>query len=149
MFRNRKYYHIDFTELNRRVRRQFEGNINYRRLLLLIFLLAIVILYIGPYTFAWLFGATPESKGTYEVSDVISHGRKCVRALCTLSPRSKRFVTEEKTEILSSLPRSNRSTFTLHGRSADTILHEGVRIQCTNSAFQQCRRRYDVTCVRN
>lgn len=88
MFRNRKYYHVDFTELNRRLRRQFEANINYRRLLLLVFLLAIVILYIGPYTFAWLFGATPNSKGKYGVPYATVHVRECVRALCALCHRS-------------------------------------------------------------
>lgn len=65
MFRNRKYYNVDFTELNRRVRRQFDGNINYRRLLLLVFIVAIIILYIGPYIFSWLLGATKETKGMY------------------------------------------------------------------------------------
>lgn len=68
MFRNRKYYNVDFTELNRRLRRQFEGNINYKRLLVLIFVAAIIILYIGPYIFSWLFGTRLESKGVYKVS---------------------------------------------------------------------------------
>lgn len=70
MFRNRKYYNVDFTELNRRLRRLFDGNFSYRKLLLFVFAIAIVVLYIGPYVFSWLFGVAKETKGTYEANDI-------------------------------------------------------------------------------
>lgn len=82
MFRNRKYYNVDFTELNRRLRRQFEGNINYRRLLLLVFVAAIIILYVGPYIFSWLFGATEESRGTYDDVSYVCLWQRRRRHLC-------------------------------------------------------------------
>lgn len=63
MFRNRKYYSLDFGEFNRRLRRQFEGNINYRKMLLLLFAVAIIFLYIGPYIFSWLFSSSNKLKG--------------------------------------------------------------------------------------
>lgn len=63
MFRNRKYYNVDFSELNRRIRRQFEGNISYRKLFLILFCVAIVLLYVGPYIFSWLFNTTNLIKG--------------------------------------------------------------------------------------
>lgn len=61
MFRNRKYYITDFTEFTRRLKRQFDGNFNYRKLLLILFISAIIFLYIGPYIFSWLFGSTVKS----------------------------------------------------------------------------------------
>lgn len=63
MFRNRKYYSFDVNELTRRIRRLFEGNLNYRKLLLLLFTFAIIILYIGPYIFSWLFGTSTKYLG--------------------------------------------------------------------------------------
>lgn len=63
MFRNRKYYNLDFGEIQRRLRRQFEGNLNYRKVLLILFLAAIIFLYIGPYIFSWLFSSSVKSKG--------------------------------------------------------------------------------------
>lgn len=55
MFRNRKYFITDLTELTRRLKRQFDGNLNYRKILLILFISAILFLYIGPYIFSWLF----------------------------------------------------------------------------------------------
>lgn len=63
MFRNRKYYNFDVNELTRRIRRLFEGNLNYRKLLILLFTFAIIILYIGPYLFSWLFGSSTKIRG--------------------------------------------------------------------------------------
>lgn len=54
MFRNRKY-HFDIREHTRKLKRYFEGNINYRKLLIVLFIIAIIILYIGPYIFSWIF----------------------------------------------------------------------------------------------
>lgn len=63
MFRSRKYYNVDFSELNRRVRRQFEGNFSYRKIFIIIFFAAVFLLYIGPYIFNWLFSSTRLTKG--------------------------------------------------------------------------------------
>lgn len=63
MFRSRKYYNVDFSELNRRIRRQFEGNFSYRKLFIILFLTAVFLLYIGPYIFTWLFNSTSLIKG--------------------------------------------------------------------------------------
>lgn len=52
---------FDFNEFHRRIRRQLEGNINYRKLLLILFVSAVLFLYIGPYVFSWLFGAPTKS----------------------------------------------------------------------------------------
>ena len=61
MFRNRKYHLLDFAEFQRRMRRQFEGNLNYRKIILILFLCAIIFLYIGPYIFSWLFSSSTKS----------------------------------------------------------------------------------------
>lgn len=61
MFRNRKYMIVDFAEFVRRWKRQFDGNFNYRKLLLILFISAIIFLYIGPYLFSWLFGSSIKS----------------------------------------------------------------------------------------
>lgn len=65
MFRNRKYYNPDFSEWNRRFKRHFEGNFSYRKFFLILFCLAIVLLYIGPYIFAWLFSSPVNIKGEH------------------------------------------------------------------------------------
>lgn len=65
MFRNRKYYGIDLSEFIRRMRRHFEGNLNYRKLILILFITAIMFLYIGPYIFTWLFSSSIKLKGKY------------------------------------------------------------------------------------
>lgn len=61
MFRNRKYYIIDFAEFTRRLKRQFDGNLNYRKILLVLFVSAVIFLYIGPYIFSWFFGSSVKS----------------------------------------------------------------------------------------
>lgn len=61
MFRNRKYYITDFAEFTRRLKRQFDGNLNYRKILLILFISAVLFLYIGPYIFSWLFGSPVKS----------------------------------------------------------------------------------------
>lgn len=77
MFRSRKYL-FDFMELQRRFRRQLEGkNINYRKLLLIIFLSAVIFLYIGPYIFSWLFGTPKKSIRKPFFHKSFQHSLKC------------------------------------------------------------------------
>lgn len=64
MFRNRKYYNVDLSDWNRRIKRYVEVNFTYRKCLLTLFCLAITILYIGPYIFQWLFNSPKNIKGT-------------------------------------------------------------------------------------
>lgn len=74
MFRNRKYYAVDFAEFTRRLKRQFDGNLNYRKLLLILFISAVIFLYIGPYVFSWLFGSSTQ---TIRKSIFVSRSKTC------------------------------------------------------------------------
>jgi hypothetical protein len=49
-------YRFDATETYRKIKRSFEvKNYSYRKLLILLFLTAVVILYLGPGFLRWLF----------------------------------------------------------------------------------------------
>lgn len=70
MFRNRKYYnYVEFGEVQRRLRRYLEGNWNYRKVLVTLFIAAIVFLYICPYIFSWLFNSSASSNGQLKLID--------------------------------------------------------------------------------
>lgn len=74
MFRNRKYYnYLEFSEIQRRFRRHLEGNWNYRKLLLTLFIVAIFILYIAPHLFSWLFGSSVNLKGLFAIRSCDIH----------------------------------------------------------------------------
>lgn len=47
---------FDTSEFTRRLKRTFDGNISYRKLFLLLFVIAVFLLYIGPTFLRWLFG---------------------------------------------------------------------------------------------
>ncbi|XP_055540844.1 uncharacterized protein KIAA2013 homolog [Wyeomyia smithii] len=53
---------FDTSEFTRRLKRTFDGNISYRKLFLLLFIVAIFLLYIGPSFLRWLFGRSEPVK---------------------------------------------------------------------------------------
>ncbi|XP_055637924.1 uncharacterized protein KIAA2013 homolog [Toxorhynchites rutilus septentrionalis] len=53
---------FDTSEFTRRLKRTFDGNISYRKLFLLLFVVAIFLLYIGPSFLRWLFGGSEPVK---------------------------------------------------------------------------------------
>ncbi|EAT46446.1 AAEL002386-PA [Aedes aegypti] len=48
---------FDVSEFTRRLKRTFDGNISYRKLFALLFVVAVFLLYIGPSFLRWLFGS--------------------------------------------------------------------------------------------
>lgn len=58
ILRNLKY-RFDANESVRKVKRYFDGNISYRRLFIILFCSALILLYLGPALFRWLF-SNPE-----------------------------------------------------------------------------------------
>lgn len=54
---------FDVSELTRRLKRTFDGNISYRKLFALLFVVAVFLLYIGPSFLRWLFGGSEPAKG--------------------------------------------------------------------------------------
>ncbi|XP_058451613.1 uncharacterized protein KIAA2013 homolog [Malaya genurostris] len=53
---------FDTSEFSRRLKRTFDGNISYRKLFLLLFFVAVFLLYIGPSFLRWLFGRNEPAK---------------------------------------------------------------------------------------
>uniref|UniRef100_A0A182SEY4 Uncharacterized protein n=1 Tax=Anopheles maculatus TaxID=74869 RepID=A0A182SEY4_9DIPT len=51
-------YKFDTSDLTRRLKRTFDVNLSYRKLFLLLFVVAVFLLYIGPSFLRWLFGHT-------------------------------------------------------------------------------------------
>uniref|UniRef100_A0A2M4BH78 Putative conserved plasma membrane protein n=1 Tax=Anopheles marajoara TaxID=58244 RepID=A0A2M4BH78_9DIPT len=56
-------YKFDTSDLTRRLKRTFDGNLSYRKLFLLLFVVAVFLLYIGPSFLRWLFGQSEPAKG--------------------------------------------------------------------------------------
>lgn len=54
---------FDVSEFTRRLKRTFDGNISYRKLFALLFVVAVFLLYIGPSFLRWLFGSSEPTKG--------------------------------------------------------------------------------------
>nr|XP_029715209.1 uncharacterized protein KIAA2013 homolog [Aedes albopictus] len=53
---------FDVSEFTRRLKRTFDGNISYRKLFALLFVVAVFLLYIGPSFLRWLFGSSEPTK---------------------------------------------------------------------------------------
>ncbi|KFB40985.1 AGAP010005-PA-like protein [Anopheles sinensis] len=63
-------YKFDTSDLTRRLKRTFDGNVSYRKLFLLLFVVAVFLLYIGPSFLRWLFGhAEPTRDHTMRCMD--------------------------------------------------------------------------------
>ncbi|XP_058058715.1 uncharacterized protein KIAA2013 homolog [Anopheles bellator] len=55
-------YKFDTSDLTRRLKRTFDGNLSYRKLFLVLFIVAVFLLYIGPSFLRWLFGQSEPTK---------------------------------------------------------------------------------------
>lgn len=131
MFRNRKYYIVDFAEFTRRLKRQFDGNLNYRKLLLILFMSAVIFLYIGPYVFSWLFGSSKQS-----IRKPIFSVQNCSK-LCQYTSQWHFIYFSMIDTLRVCVKSSNKPAFsfapfrldiTLYGRSINAILFESVRV---------------------
>ncbi|XP_055593712.1 uncharacterized protein KIAA2013 homolog [Uranotaenia lowii] len=56
------YSKFDTSEFTRRLKRTFDGNISYRKLFLILFVVAVFLLYVGPSFLRWLFGRSEPAK---------------------------------------------------------------------------------------
>lgn len=61
---------FDTSEFTRRLKRTFDGNLSYRKMFLLLFVVAVFLLYIGPSFLRWLFsGSEPAKDHTFRCMD--------------------------------------------------------------------------------
>lgn len=56
-------YKVDPGELSRKFKRFFDGNWTYRKVFFLVFIVALLLLYIAPNLFRWIFVRQSEFKG--------------------------------------------------------------------------------------